>query len=96
MTDNFLQARMNENKHIIRQIVRAIIFLAKQGLSFRGDVECSLQSNQKNPGNFLALLKNYAAADEDLFNHLNTPKAKNATYVSPSHKMTLLISLVMM
>ena len=84
MTDNSLQARMNENKHIIREIVRAIIFLAKQGLPFRGDVECSLQSNKKNPGNFLALLKNYAAAGEALFNHLNTPKAKNATYVLPS------------
>ena len=90
MTDNSLQARMNENKHIIRQIVRAIIFLAKQGLPFRGDVECSLQSNKKNPGNFLALLKNYAATDEALFNHLNTPKAKNATYVSPSTQIDII------
>jgi hypothetical protein len=28
-----------ENKQIIQQIVRAILFLAKQGLPFRGDVE---------------------------------------------------------
>lgn len=48
---------MNENKHIISQIVQAIIFFAKQGISFRGDVECVLQSNKRNPGNFLALLK---------------------------------------
>ena len=39
MVDNSLQARMNDNKHIIRQIVRAAVFLAKQGLPFRGDLE---------------------------------------------------------
>ena len=97
MTDNSLQARMNENKHIIRQIVRAIIFLAKQGLPFRGDVECSLQSNKKNPGNFLALLKNYAAADEALFNDINIPpRQKMQPMFHLQHKMTLLISLAMM
>ena len=82
MVDNSLQARMNENKHIIRQIVQAVVFLAKQGLPLRGDVE-DIQS-KKNPGNFLALLKEYATTDQILFNHLNNPKAKNATYISPS------------
>ena len=38
MTDNSIQARMKENRHIMCQIVRAVIFLAKQGLPFRGDV----------------------------------------------------------
>lgn len=82
MVDKSLQARMNENKQIIRQIVRAILFLTKQGLSLRGDVE-DIRS-RKNPGNFLALLKDYAATDKILFNHLNCPIAKNATYLSPS------------
>ena len=53
----------------------------KQGLPFRGDVE-GVQTN-KNPGNFLALLKNYAATDDVLFKHFNSPRAKNATYLSP-------------
>ena len=58
------------------------MFLAKQGLPFRGDFE-SIQS-KKNPGNFLALLKDYATTDKILFDHLNSSRAKNATYISPS------------
>ena len=76
-----LQVRINENKHILCQIVRAIIYLGKQGLPIRGDTE---ELNLcKNPGNFLALLKNYAETDEILHQHLNNPRAKNATYISP-------------
>ena len=46
---------MDENRHIIRQIVRAILFMGKHGLPFRGDNEDL--NITKNPGNFLALLK---------------------------------------
>ena len=56
-----------------------MIFLAKPGLPFRGDVE-GVQIN-KNPGNFLALLKDYAATDDVLFKHLNFLREKNATYL---------------
>ena len=73
--------RINENEQILRQIVRAILFLAKQGLPFRGNVEdITLNSN---PGNFLALLKSYAETDSTLSKHLYHPQAKNATYISP-------------
>ena len=41
-----------------------------------------VQTN-KNTGNFLALLKDYAATDDVLFKHFNSPWAKNAIYVSP-------------
>ena len=76
-----IQVHINENKHILRQIVHAIIYLGKQGLPFRGDTE---ELNLcKNPGNFLALLKNYVETDEILHQHLNNPRAKNATYISP-------------
>ena len=72
---------MDENRHIIRQIVRAILFLGKQGLPFRGDNEDL--NITKNPGNFLALLKCFSESDSILFDHLNKPRAKNATYISP-------------
>ena len=55
---------MTENTHILQQIVRGVIYLAKQGIPFRGDVEKI--SSTKNPGNFLALLKSYAETDEIL------------------------------
>ena len=80
MINSSLQKRMNENRHIIRQIVRAVIYLAKQGLPLRGDVEDI--NGVKNPGHFLALLKDYASKDEILYQHLHFPKARNATYMS--------------
>ena len=70
---------MRENKHIVQQIVRAVIFFGET--AFRGDVEDL--SLRKNPDNFFALLKYFAETDAILSNHLNNPQAKNATYISP-------------
>ena len=78
MANSDIQMRMDENRHIIRQIVRAILFLGKQGLPFRGDNEDL--NITKNPGNFLALP---SESDSILFDHLNKTRAKNATYISP-------------
>ena len=41
-------------------------------------------SSNGNPGNFLALLKSYAEADDVLHAHLYKPRARNATYLSPT------------
>ena len=81
MTSQALQSRMTENKQILFQIVRAIIFLGKQGLGLRGDLEDI--ASEKNPGNFLALLKVFAENDSVLHRHLHQPRAKNVTYLSP-------------
>ncbi len=81
MFSDSIQKKITENEHILRQIVRAILYLGKQGLPFRGNAEkVSLSSN---PGNFLALLKFFAETDPVLSNHLYHPQAKNATYISP-------------
>ena len=64
MTNHTLQAQIAQNKHILRGIVRAILFLAKQGLQFRGDIE--VVDSEKNPGNFLALMKLFAETDPAL------------------------------
>ena len=37
----------------------------------------------RNPGNFLALLKSYAETDPILSKHIYHPRAKNAAYISP-------------
>ena len=65
---------MAQNKHILKQIVCAISFLGKQGLPFCGDKGDVTPS--RNPGNFLALLKDNVEVDEILLNHLYHPKAK--------------------
>ena len=81
MINPALQSRMTENKQILFQIVHAIIFLGKQGLGLRGDLEDI--ASEKNPGNFLALLKVFAENDPLLHRHLHQPRAKNVTYLSP-------------
>ena len=68
MANSDIQMRMDENRHIIRQIVCAILFLGKQGLPFRGDNEDL--NITKNPGNFLALLC-FSKSDSILFDHVN-------------------------
>lgn len=77
-----LQSQMAENSHILCQIVRAVLFLCKQGLSLRGDVENV--STMKNPGNCLALLRMFAETDNILHNHLQQPRTRNAAYISPT------------
>ena len=39
MTNQAVQSKIAENKHIFFQIVRAITFLCKQGLPLRGDID---------------------------------------------------------
>ena len=83
LTDNKIQKRVSENTHILKQIVRAVLYLSKQGLALRGDTEDPTDSSQHNPGNFLALLKVFANDDPILHQHLNQPRMRNATYLSP-------------
>ena len=82
MMNSVIQSHMEENKQILLQIVRAILYLGKQGLLFRGTTE-SVETS-KNPGNFLALLKLFAEKDEILHSHLHRPRLRNATYISPT------------
>ena len=56
MANSDIQMRMDENRHIIRQIVCGILFLGKQGLPFRGDNEDL--NITKNPGNYYFTQRN--------------------------------------
>ena len=78
ITSPALQAQIGLNEHILQGIVQTILFLAKQGLPFRGDVEDV--ETVKNPGNFLALMKLFAETDPVLHDHVYKPRAKNVTY----------------
>ena len=73
---------MKENKHIFGQIVHTILYLTKQGLALRGHRE-DLEEGS-NPGDFLALMKDFAQSDKVLQSQLEKPRDKNATYLSPS------------
>ena len=61
--------------------MHGIIFLGKQGLGLQGDLEDI--ASEKNPGNFLTLLKVFAENNLVLHRHLHQPRAKTVTYLSP-------------
>lgn len=72
-----------ENKEILRQIVLAVEFLAKQSLAFRGhrDDRVDFSSYEINRGNFVALLQLLAKGNDSLQKHLLS-SSRQARYTS--------------
>ena len=72
-----------ENKEILRQIVLAVEFLAKQSLAFRGhrDDRVDFSSYEINRGNFVALLQLQAKGNDPLQKHLLS-SSRQARYTS--------------
>ena len=72
-----------ENKEILRQIVLAVEFLAKQSLAFRGhrDDRVDFSSYEINRGNFVALLQLLAKGNDSLQKHLLSSN-RQARYTS--------------
>lgn len=77
-----LKQRAHDNEQILRHIISAVLFCAKQCIGLRGTNE-SIENITSNPGNFLAFLKVKSEDDEVLKNHLDNPKHRNVTYISP-------------
>lgn len=75
---------VDENKHILKQIILAVEFLAKQGLPFRGhrDDKVDFSTADTNRGNFVATLQLIAKGDAILNKHLLS--AKRSTPARPS------------
>ena len=72
-----------ENKEILRQIVLAVEFLAKQGLPLRGhrDDKVDFANEHINRGNFIAVLQLLAKGNDILRKHLQIAK-QNEKYAS--------------
>uniref|UniRef100_H3A3B1 DUF4371 domain-containing protein n=1 Tax=Latimeria chalumnae TaxID=7897 RepID=H3A3B1_LATCH len=68
-----------KNRQILRRLIDTALFLAQQGLAFRGHREYSCGS--QNEGNYLELLKLLAKYDALLAQHIKTSK-HNETYLS--------------
>lgn len=73
--------RQVENRHILKMVMKAILFCGKQFIALRGDPE--EMSGMGNPGNFLSLLSILSEHDELLQCHLQAPRDKSAQYMSP-------------
>ena len=81
IVDHNKQANITENRHILKCIAEAVLLCGRQCIALRGNNENVASSG--NPGNFLAVLRTIAGHDEILKRHLEKPKLKNATYLSP-------------
>ncbi|XP_076012541.1 zinc finger MYM-type protein 1 [Genypterus blacodes] len=62
-------AKVKENREILKDLINATCFLAKQELAFRGNDESTTSSNRSN---FVELLHAFAEKDERLARHLET------------------------
>ena len=68
---------IQENRHVVK-CAQCILYCGRQCIALRGDMD-----QPGNPGNFLAMLKLIANYDPILKGHLENPRQRNATYVSP-------------
>ena len=66
----------------IKWVIKTIELCGKQCIAFRGHRE-NVATKENNRGNFLVILKLLAQTNDGLQNHLTSPVAKNATYLSP-------------
>ena len=83
MTDSRKAANINENRHILKSVAETVLYCGRQCIALRGDNEKLLPHSAGNPGNFLAPMKLLANHDEKLKQHMDKPKLRNATYLSP-------------
>ncbi|KAJ6633916.1 hypothetical protein lerEdw1_014256, partial [Lerista edwardsae] len=73
-------AKVKENREILKDLINATCFLAKQELAFRGSAGSGSSSNR---GNYVELLHAFAEKDEKLARHLET----SAVFSGLSSKM---------
>ncbi|CAH1106969.1 unnamed protein product [Psylliodes chrysocephalus] len=83
-----LQQEREENRSILKPIIKAVLFCGQQELPLRGDEDSgplNLENPEKKDGKFRALLRFTANGGNDSYSlkkHF-TSSNKNATYVSP-------------
>lgn len=86
-----LSHRIQENRHIVKCCAECVLYCGRQCIALRGDVENLHQPG--NPGNFLAMLTLIANHDPVLKAHLETPRQRNATYLS-AHTQNEVIDII--
>ena len=88
LLDKKRMENIGRNREILKCIVEAILFCAKQCIALHGEIETT--NICTNPGNFLSILKLMSKHNAILKSQLNSPAMKNATYMSPQTQNELL------
>ena len=81
MLDKRKAENISENRHILRCVAEAILYYGRQCIALQGKKE--ERDSPGNPGNLLSLMKLIANHDPKLKQHLDMPKLRNSTYLSP-------------
>lgn len=81
MVDKRRAENIAENRHVLKCVAEAVLYCGRQCIALRGDNE--KPESPGNPGNFLSLMRLIANHDPKIKQHLDMPKLKNATYLSP-------------
>lgn len=85
--------QVEKNRRILHRLVDTTLFLARQGLAFRGHREhAGLGAPDSNEGNFLELLKLLAHYDSILEQHMNNLVSR-VTYLSHQSQNELIAAL---
>lgn len=76
---NFRQQNINENRNHVHFLLKAALYLSKQGLAFRGHIE---SVSSKNKGNFIEILEMFASDEMKLrlqsrYGHYTSPSYQN-------------------
>jgi len=91
LTNSILKERNAEYPRIVEALGRVIHLLGKQGLALRGHREgVAAASDDKNQGNFLALVYEIAHYYPLLKKHLEDPKRKDVKYLGPKSQNELI------
>ena len=82
------QKNVDLNRKNLTKIIKAVHFLAKQGLAFRGHDECSVSNNR---GNLQELLEFMCTDDTELSNHIQN-KVANYTCADSQNEIISLLA----
>ena len=90
-TNDIIMARYQVYSRIVHALARVVHLLGKLSLSFRGHrEEIDVIDIEKNPGNFIAVLRELSHYYPDLDKHLREPLRKDVTYLSPKSQNELI------
>ena len=79
-TSQDIQNRYKTYPQIIEALARIVHLFGRQGLTLRGHRE-SLEEDESNMGNFLAIVKEIANSNPILKEHIEKPIRKDVTYL---------------
>ena len=75
---------------IIEALARIILLVGKQGIAYRGTEKVDKSDNSRNPGHFLAIVREISNYYPFVHEHICSPFRKEAVYMNPTSQNKLI------